>query len=126
MTRKTEYAEQLDEANETILQLKSAMRLDNWALYEGLRLTHNDGVILRALLQEDGACVRWRLLDRLNLMSRSGTIYDTVHLHIIVHRLRRKLKKFGITVKSERGVGFSMSTEDKAKFLALKRLPLAA
>jgi len=119
------YVELLNEANETILQLKNAMQLDNWALYEGLRLTANDGVILEALLNTRGACLKWRLLDRLDLMSRSGTTYSPVHLHIIVHRLRHKLKRFGIQIRSERGIGFSMSTEDKAKFLALKQLALA-
>jgi len=78
------YAELLNEANGTILQLKNAMHLDNWPLYEGLHLTANDGIILEALLETRGACLKSKLLDR-------------------------------------RGIGFSMSAENKAKLLALKQ-----
>jgi DNA-binding response OmpR family regulator len=121
MNPMTNYAERLDEATETILQLKEAMQLEDLALYKGLRLTRNDGVILEMLLRTSGACGRSRLLNRLSLTSRSGTIYDATHLHMIIYRLRRKLTKSGIEIKAVRGIGFSMGAADKARLVALKQ-----
>jgi hypothetical protein len=118
--------EQLAVARETIRQLKKSMEAEELPLYADLHFSHNEGVVLGALLKAEGACARTRLIDKLELASREGTIYSTSHLNVIIHRLRMKLMTVDIVIETVYGIGFAMALGAKTKMRALKRRAIVA
>jgi DNA-binding response OmpR family regulator len=119
---KPEQAAELNEARETIIQLRNAMRNRGGPIYEGLEFTHDEGVIMAALLSDPGIVSSEILEDRLDLMSLRGTTHTIANLKVTMFRLRRKLEICHILIDTVWGQGYAMSPENKDKLKARRRV----
>lgn len=111
--------EQLEEANETIRQLRAAMRLPDGMCFEGITLTKVNGIIVLMLLEANGPCSAAKINDRLELaLNRSNPVSDSV-VSLYIFRLRKKLSILDppVRIKRTRPVGYWMEPGDKARLL---------
>jgi hypothetical protein len=112
-------AEQLDESEETVTQLRVDLTRESGVLYDGLSVTWNESVLLTALMDCDGVVPRAFLRDRFDLLSRRGNnlVHGDSFLGAILSTLRAKLRPLGITIETRHN-GLAMTPENKARLRA--------
>ncbi len=115
-------AERLAEAEETIVQLRQALKRPAGKFYENLDCTPEEGVALETLLRTIGACSRLRMLDCLNLAFPRPDGHSGGALATLICKLRLRLSRHRIEIETVSGRGWSMDAANKAKVKALERM----
>jgi DNA-binding response OmpR family regulator len=118
--RERALSERLDEANETILQLRGTLRPTEWALYHGVRFTRTESSLLDAMRCGDVYSLDY-LVARMGAITPSGRA-SVASLRVVICRLRKKLARLNVTIENQHGVGHFMSSASIATLDAL-RLP---
>ena len=107
----------IEERDETIRQLKAMVADEAIVIPAGWRLTRTEARIFRLLARRETAQLDL-LLDA--LWGDNLDIDDPERtLRVHVSRLRRKLRTTGLDVRSDRGLGYSLTGRHKLKELCL-------
>jgi DNA-binding response OmpR family regulator len=117
-TRNRALSELLDEANETIRQLRESLLPTSLAFYRGVRLSKTETSLLDSM-RYDGV----RSFDYLTARMAAVTHHDRPSadtLRVTICRLRKKLALLNVTIESQYGVGFSMTPVSIAAMAALR------
>jgi two-component system, cell cycle response regulator CtrA len=115
--REQELSEQLEIAHERILMLESqiGVRSSSPALF---RLTPKEdemfGVIMRQTVARKDA-----MMTLIYSGSLGGDVPCDKILDVFIHKIRQKIRRFGMEIETRRGIGWYMSPADKAKVHAL-------
>lgn len=117
--------EQLEEARERIRELEAALRPSGIAFYLNLSPTMGQSVILETLLHAAGPIALHALRLRINLAANIIHEVDDRSVEMAIHRLRLRLKPFGIVISRARGKGFYLDADNKARLAAI-RIPPAS
>ena len=117
-------AERLAEAEETIIQLRKAIAPERMPVYDGLRLTRSEAIILKALVDYSDWVSTERLAARLSLTSELGTMNDWKSVNVHMCRMRPKLKAVGVTIETNRLLGHFIGKSGKERLSMLRKLPL--
>jgi hypothetical protein len=85
-------------------------------------LTKLELVLLLGIARKEVA--QWSYLDNITEQNGkydrySGEMHQTLRTKVAVWKMRRKLKPFGIEIKTWRGVGYYLDDENKAKLKQL-------
>lgn len=111
--------EQLEEALETIRQLRETLRPPNGARFDGLVLTETERVLVTMLLAATLPCGRARLTDRVGLALNRAVAVGDGAVAVQICRLRKKFRALDppIAISSAWKVGYWMETIDKERLL---------
>jgi DNA-binding response OmpR family regulator len=118
--RIAELQNQLEQAQETILQLRQLLQAQRVKFYNGVKLTKKQKTIVDMLLVTNGICTNESLYAALYL-SRQGYKPDPHIIREMVRVIRKQLKPHEIDIENVRGTGYTMKSESKSK---LHRLTL--
>ena len=85
-------------------------------------LTKLELVLLLGIARKEVA--QWSYLDNITEQNGkydrySGEMHQTLRTKVAVWKMRRKLKPFGIEIKTWRGIGYYLDDENKAKLKQL-------
>ena len=116
-----ELRDQLDKAQETILQLQHLLQAQSGNLYEGIKLTRNQRTVVDMLLVTNGICTKENLYAAL-YVSKQGHKPDPKILRETLRVIRRQLRPHGIEIQTVFGKGYTMPSKSKVK---LKELIIA-
>ena len=116
--RIAELRNQLQQAQETILQLRQLLQAQGGDLYKGVKLTKNQLTIVDMLFATNGICTKESLYEKLYL-SRQGYKPDPKIIHEMLHVIRKKLKPHGINIETVFDAGYTMTSESKARLSGL-------
>lgn len=108
----------LDEAHEHIRQLRAALVPWSVPRYRALHLSPQKAMLVAMLVEAPGWIPMERILDRMD--AHSGVIHDRSHIRVLISRINRVLGVHGIAIQTARGLGYSMSPEDKDRLHALE------
>lgn len=111
----TTLAEDLEEARETILQLRDMLApCMSWLFFpDEWSLTAAEAKILASLMAKAPAPVSREVLHYLVVdPEKDGASQDTKMIDVMIMNLRRKLAGFGFEVLTNRGVGYEISKHD--------------
>ncbi len=113
---------QIQELTERNRLLTAALRPDSRMTYDGFTLSKQQGVIITALTERQGAVFHSeRLSQRLDLTSAFGA-HEKSHIGVAIFRLRNVLRPFGIFIKNVWGVGYVMEPASFALLMARRRI----
>jgi DNA-binding response OmpR family regulator len=116
-TRERILTEQLNEANETILQLRESLRPTILAYYRGVQLSKTETNLVDAMRHEGV-----RSYDYLTAQMGVDVGRRTpASLAVVICRLRKKLAQLNVTIENQYGVGFSMTPASIATMGTLRR-----
>jgi biotin operon repressor/Fe2+ or Zn2+ uptake regulation protein len=110
--------DQLNKAQETILQLQQLLQAQSGNLHEGIKLTPNQRTVVDMLLVTNGICTNENLYAAL-YVSKQGHKPDPKILDEMLRLIRRQLSPHGIEIKAVFGKGYTMTRESKAKLKEL-------
>jgi DNA-binding winged helix-turn-helix (wHTH) protein len=113
-----ELREQLDKANETILQLQQLLQAKSGNLYEGIKLTRNQRTVVDMLLATNGICSKEHLYAAL-YPSRQAHKPDLQVFRETLRVIRKQLRPHGIDIQTLFGKGYTMPSESKSKLRGL-------
>ena len=116
-----ELRDQLDKAQETILQLQQLLQAQSGNLHEGIRLTPNQRTVVDMLLVTNGICTNENLYAAL-YVSKQGHKPDPKILRETLRVIRRQLSPHGIEIQTVFGKGYTLPSKSKVK---LKELIIA-
>lgn len=102
-----------DVLRERVRQLETALAGDLQRLPIEWRLTESETVIVGVLLQREVA--RKDVLMTALYSGLVGEMPDPKIVDVYVHKARRKLKPFGITIETHWGVGYGLTPESRQK-----------
>jgi len=122
-TRERDLSEQLDEANETIRQLRDSLRPTRLAFYRGVHLSKTETGLVDAM-RYDGIRSYEYLIARIDVAG-GHDVPTAANLGVLICRLRKKLAQLNVTIENQYGVGFSMTPASIATMAALRR-PVSA
>jgi DNA-binding response OmpR family regulator len=114
--------DELDEARETIRQLRDTLKEHSGVLYEGISFTRDESIIVGLLVGATGVVQMSTFLDHLDLAYDHGISHTNLHLRVIICRLRPKLRPHGILIENRPKRGYAMSPENKDKLMARRRV----
>ena len=85
-------------------------------------LTKLEFILLLGIARKEVA--QWSYLDNITEQNGkydrySGEMHQTLRTKVAVWKMRRKLKPFGIEIKTWRGIGYYLDDENKAKLRQL-------
>jgi DNA-binding response OmpR family regulator len=109
-----ELRDQLNKAQETILQLQQLLQAQSGNLHEGIKLTPNQRTLVDMLLVTNGICTNENLYAAL-YVSKQGHKPDPKILREMLRLIRRQLSPHGLEIKTVFGKGYTMTRESKAK-----------
>lgn len=111
--------DQLAERDETIRQLR-ALKLPPEAPYRGLGFSLTERVILAALMNARGVCSRAHLIDCIALSRDRETSMEPKAIDVVLCRVRQRLALVGFprVIKIERGEGWMIEQNDRARVAA--------
>src|SRR5216683_1851030 len=115
-----ELRDQLNKAQETILQLQQLLQAQSENLHEGIKSTLNQRMVVDMLLVTNGICTKENLYASLYL-SKQGHKPDPKTLRETLRVIRKQLRPHGIEIKTMFGKGYTMPRESKAKLKMLIR-----
>ena len=113
-----ELRDQLDKANETILQLQQLLQAKSGNLYEGIKLTRNQRTVVDMLLATNGICSKEHLYAAL-YPSRQPHKPDLQVFRETLRVIRNQLRPQGIDIQTVFGKGYIMPSESKSKLRGL-------
>jgi DNA-binding winged helix-turn-helix (wHTH) protein len=113
-----ELREQLDKANETILQLQQLLQAKSGNLYEGIKLTRNQRTVVDMLLATNGICSKEHLYAAL-YPSRQAHKPDLQVFRETLRVIRNQLRPHRIDIQTVFGKGYIMPSESKSKLRGL-------
>lgn len=103
--------DRVDELEETVRQLRAlaseARPLPQWVPY----LTRREETMLRLFLARESVSI-----EAMETVIHDGDAKSYNLLSVYVFKLRSKLAKFGVTIKTLHGRGYSLTPESKALF----------
>ena len=111
-----ELRDQLNKAQETILQLQQISQAQS--SHEGIKLTPNQRTVVDMLLVTNGICSNENLYAAL-YVSKQGHKPDPKILREMLRLIRRQLSPHAIEIKTVFGKGYTMPRESKAKLKEL-------
>ena len=113
-----ELRNQLQQAQETILQLRQLLQVQGGNRYKGVKLTKNQGTIVDMLFTTNGICTKESLYEKLYL-SRQGYKPDRKIIREMLCVIRKKLEPYGVNIETVYDVGYTMTSEGKARLSGL-------
>jgi hypothetical protein len=109
-----ELRDQLEQAQETILQLEQILEARGINQYKGVKLTKNQQTIVDMLLMTDGTCTNKSLYAAL-YSSKEGYKPSSHVIRENVRVIRKQLKPHGINIENVHGIGYMMTSENRIK-----------
>lgn len=104
---------ELDEAHERIRQLEQMHFNTGWTPPDEIGLTAKEAAIVAALVGRDGCVSSEQLLHALYAMRPEEPPQMKI-IDVFVCKARRKLKPFGVAIKTHWGVGYYMAPDSQA------------
>src|ERR1700733_3368614 len=99
--------EALSEARETIRQLQKESSNPTTKLYEGIKLTKTERMVLDILVAANGVCSRDRLLNGLYLSQGKECPTEKV-INVMICRIRQKVAPHRVDIGTVHGYGYMM------------------
>jgi len=114
----TELRDQLDQAQETIIQLKQLLRAQSRYPHQEIKFSPAQRKLVDILLRTDGISTKEHLYDAL-YASKQSRGPDPKILREIIRLIRKQLKPLGIEIRSVFGKGYTISDSSKVKLNTL-------
>jgi Fe2+ or Zn2+ uptake regulation protein len=102
------------ESKTKLNELFTNLQAQSGNLYEGIKLTRNQRMVVDMLLVTDGICSNENLYTAL-YVSKQGNKPDPKILREMLRLIRRQLSPHAIEIKTVFGKGYTMPRESKAK-----------
>jgi len=106
------------ESKTKLNELFTNLQAQSGNLYEGIKLTRNQRMVVDMLLVTDGICTKENLYTAL-YVSKQGHKPDPKTLRETLRVIRRQLSPHAIEIKTVFGKGYTMPRESKAKLKEL-------
>jgi DNA-binding response OmpR family regulator len=106
------------ESKTKLNELFTNLQAQSGNLYEGIKLTRNQRMVVDMLLVTDGICTKENLYAAL-YVSKQGHKPDPKTLREMLRVIRRQLSPHAIEIKTVFGKGYTMPRESKAKLKEL-------
>lgn len=111
-----ELRERVEYLEEELRRKDEQLHPKDVPLYEGLRLTNKETLLLEALIASRNVCTREHAMNRLYRSPDEEP--DAVKiLDVFMHKLRAKLREIDVQVETIWGRGWRMPEENRAKLV---------
>ena len=107
---------ELDEAHERIRQLEALHFNAGWAPPDEIGLTAKEATIVAVLVGREGVVTTEQLMHALYAL-RPDEPPQVKIIDVFVCKARKKLKPFGIEIRTHWGAGYSMPAESQAALI---------
>jgi DNA-binding response OmpR family regulator len=103
---------------ETVYDTGYTLQAQGGNRYKGVKLTKNQGTIVDMLFTTNGICTKESLYEKLYL-SRQGYKPDRKIIREMLCVIRKKLEPYGVNIETVYDVGYTMTSEGKARLSGL-------